>query len=643
MPRVKLTAKGVENLRANGTAQTDYWDALMPGLVLRVGATRKTWFARYRANGTHRRQKLGTFPLMSLAAARDAARDVLVRADAGQDPAAEKAVRRSTDRTFRALADEVLEGRKARTRAVTHSEYERLLKRDVLPVWGDREAGSITRREVVQLVEAVAQRAPTVGNRVLAVVGIVFNDGLRRGFPGLEANPAHLVEPPTVEASRDRYLTPDELKAVWTATADENPLTRAAVRLTFLTAQRIGSILKMKWQDFNGDVWTIAAADFKGNRNHLVPLPAEAVAILDALRDPAPADDVWVFPSRDAAKAPHSIEHGEGDDAHPQADQVAAMDVARRAPHVPDALRARYGRRRARHLRTSRRCRARAQGSDARFLGLHRGPRQVHAGREARRAPSMGCIRRKGGGGMSGPHFYWPEPFWDDDAHQDEVEEARERRDAGEPTYGLREGTNDRRLQQAFLQKYAELYPNVLNSLRDDVLPVFKDRTLGQAKLDVNGQDVGTDYFGQLLRWADHWGLWNNWAIAAAEDTLQHWCAKPLATDWAALPEGDPPPPISPPEWTPSRETLDEYLRRNRRLLEAMAGDLGYRRVPREKALGLEWLVHFQKGGKRNTYTQIARRYKKANGARYTPNAVRRQVEKWKKDIGLRLRTDPHR
>ncbi len=244
---------------------------------------------------------------------------------------------------------------------------------------------------------------------------------------------------------------------------------------------------------------------------------------------------------------------------------------------------------------------------------------------------------------MKGPHFYWPEPFWDDDSHQDEVEEARERRAAGEPTYGLREGTNDRRLQQGFLQKYAELYPNVLIALRDDVLPAFKDRTLGQAQLDVDGQNVGTDYFGQLLRWAHHWGLCDNWAISAAEGTLQHWCAKPLATDWAALPDGDPPPPIAPPEWTPSAESLGEYLHRLRRLLGTKADDLGYRRVPREKALGLEWLVHFQKGGKRNTtYPQIARRYKKANGSRYTPDAVRKQVEKWSKDIGMTLRTDSH-
>lgn len=305
MPRVKLTAKGIEHLHANGAAQTEYWDACTPGLCLRVGARARTWIVRYRANGTHRRQKLGTYPRLSLAGARDAAKDILSKVDAGTDPAAEKAARRTGERTVRALVEEVLEARKVRTRAVTHAEYERLIRRDVLPVWGDREAGTITRREVVQLIESVALRAPVTANRVLATINIVFNDGLRRGFPGLESNPAHLVEPPAPETPRDRYLTRDELKAIWRATEEENPMTRALFRLAFLTAQRVGSVLRMQWPLIEGDIWTIPAPHFKGAREHRVPLSAEAQAIVEAMRDPAPVDEQWVFPSRTEAKAPY--------------------------------------------------------------------------------------------------------------------------------------------------------------------------------------------------------------------------------------------------------------------------------------------------------------------------------------------------
>ena len=98
MPKVKLTAKGLDGLTSD-TPQTDFWDALTPGLCVRVsGSTgRMTWLVRYRANGKHRRMKLGTHPSLSLADARSAARSIQARADAGEDPAADREERRSTE------------------------------------------------------------------------------------------------------------------------------------------------------------------------------------------------------------------------------------------------------------------------------------------------------------------------------------------------------------------------------------------------------------------------------------------------------------------------------------------------------------------------------------------------------------------
>ncbi len=309
MPKVKLTARTVENLRTNGDARVDYWDTTMPGLILRVGRTSKTWIVRYRVNGTHRRHKLGIFPRLGLADAREAARAVLVRADAGDDPAAEKQERRSGDRTFRALADEVLEARKAKTRERTHTGRLRQLERDILPLWGDRDASGITRREVVQLVEKIAKRAPINANRALGLIRLIYNDGLRRGFPGLEANPAHMVQPPAAERARERYLSAKELKKVWAATEREPLHVRAAVRLAFLTAQRIGSILAMRWDEIDGGLWTISADNFKGKRTHLVPLAPEARALLKQLGDPVRVGP-YVFPSRTGTKAGHLTNFG---------------------------------------------------------------------------------------------------------------------------------------------------------------------------------------------------------------------------------------------------------------------------------------------------------------------------------------------
>ncbi len=78
VPRLKLSARGVMALGTN-RARQEFWDTVTPGLVLRVSGESgaKTWSVRYRMNGTRRRQKLGSYPRLSLAEARAAAREVL--------------------------------------------------------------------------------------------------------------------------------------------------------------------------------------------------------------------------------------------------------------------------------------------------------------------------------------------------------------------------------------------------------------------------------------------------------------------------------------------------------------------------------------------------------------------------------------
>jgi integrase len=313
MPRVKLTAKGVDALTTDAP-QEDFWDALTPGLVLRVSGTtgRKTWAVRYLStNGTgearKRRLKLGEYPHLSLADARDRAREALARADAGEDPAQEREDLKGGATTFAALAREVLDARATRTREKTQRGRESMLYRHVLPAWGGREASSITRREVVLLVEKVAREgAPVVANRTLSLIRLIFNDGIRRGFPGIETNPAHLVEPPTEEAGRDRFLDRSEFPAAWDAIGAERDLqTRVAFRVALLTAQRIGSVQAMRWDMIDRDVWTIPASDFKGKRPHMVPLSPQVVAVLEELREYREPGEVYTFPARAGAKRPH--------------------------------------------------------------------------------------------------------------------------------------------------------------------------------------------------------------------------------------------------------------------------------------------------------------------------------------------------
>jgi integrase len=304
MPSLNLTDRRVKALSTDAV-QTEYWDELVPGLALRVGrGGTKTWLVRYRANGKHRRLTVGRYPHLSLADARERARKALADAQGGEDPAHHRALLRSKDTTFQALADEVLKA-KAKLRPATLRQYRQVLDAELLPAWKDRPVSSITRRDVVQLVERVHERAPVQANRTLATIKVLFNGGLKRGFPTLEANPAHMMEPLHDEEGRDRYLDRTEIKVVWGALEHEAPAWRGMFRLALLTGQRMGNLCAMRWSDINGaDVWKIPAAQFKGKREHWVPLSPDALAVLEELR-PLTGGGEYVFPGRTGAKRPH--------------------------------------------------------------------------------------------------------------------------------------------------------------------------------------------------------------------------------------------------------------------------------------------------------------------------------------------------
>ena len=96
----KLTPRLIAALKT--TPQVRYVnDALIPGLALRLPAldadSDKTWSLRYRINGRQRRLTLGTLTVLSLADARQRARDELKKVSAGIDPAQTKQERRDAD------------------------------------------------------------------------------------------------------------------------------------------------------------------------------------------------------------------------------------------------------------------------------------------------------------------------------------------------------------------------------------------------------------------------------------------------------------------------------------------------------------------------------------------------------------------
>jgi len=288
----KLKAITVKNLQPK---EKSYVVADDSGLYVRVSPNgKKTWLYIYSLDGKRRWFKLGTYPDMGLKEARDELSNARKLVDREKDPADEK-VKARADRkaapTIKELVKEYLE-KWAKPRKRTWKEDERILFKDVVPKWGKRKAKDIKRRDVILLLEGVAERGALIqSNRVLAVVRKMFNFAIGRGI--LELNPCLNVAPVGKENQKDRCLTADEIRALWHGLKDAgmSEETRQALKLILVTGQRPGEVIALHADEIDGCWWTIPSAKAKNGKAHRVYLSPLALSLIDV------SQGGYVFPS----------------------------------------------------------------------------------------------------------------------------------------------------------------------------------------------------------------------------------------------------------------------------------------------------------------------------------------------------------
>jgi integrase len=301
MPTVMLTAKFVAGVRPKDT-RIEYFDEDVPGLALRVTERGvKTWTLLYRHRGRLRRLTLGDLDALTLAQARERARDERYAVSKGEDPATTKQDGRKAE-TVGDLAELYIE-KWAKPRKRSWKADQNLLTRKVLPKWCHRAIVDITRQDVRRLVESVASAgAPIVANRVAALLSKVFAFALDRDL--VTVSPAVRIPRPGQEQRRDRVLLEEEVRLFWTACETLPTPMAAFYRLRLLTAQRGGEVASMRWSDVDLDSgwWTVPATSSKNKLAHRVPLNRSAAGILAALLQVADKDAIFVLEAHARAK-----------------------------------------------------------------------------------------------------------------------------------------------------------------------------------------------------------------------------------------------------------------------------------------------------------------------------------------------------
>ena len=277
-----LTDARVAAFKPPTKGQKEYSDQKVTGLRLRFGAGgTKAWIFRARKGGRTINKKLGSYPGMNLSEARAAALKVVAAISRGGSAEA-------VERTFGAVAKHWIE-KVAQRKNESWQYQERRLELHILPAWRDRKIVDIRRADVRALLDGL--EGVVLPNRALALVKTIFRYALSQDW--IDFSPAEGIRKPQIERERDRVLTMSDVAQIWKATELLGYPFSPYIRLLTLTAQRRTEVASMRWDDLNLDagMWTIPAADTKGERRHFVPLSPLAVQILN----PLPRLGVHVF------------------------------------------------------------------------------------------------------------------------------------------------------------------------------------------------------------------------------------------------------------------------------------------------------------------------------------------------------------
>jgi integrase len=266
------------------------FDAQVPGLGVRVTEhcrdEHKGSFvlvARFPGSENPAPRRIGDYPALSLARARQIAREWREDLRQGIDPKAKEAERQRQERrrradTFEAVFGTYVDEHLSTLR--TGAEVKRSVELHVFPHWRQRPLTEIRRADVNELVRTVRKDAPIAANRLLACLKTFFGWAVNQEL--IEASPAAAVKRPSKEIKRDRVLTDAEIRAIWRACGELGAF-GGAFRLMLTTAARRSEVGGMTWREVDQSrrIWTIPRERAKADRSVEIPLSDMACLILD--------------------------------------------------------------------------------------------------------------------------------------------------------------------------------------------------------------------------------------------------------------------------------------------------------------------------------------------------------------------------
>ncbi|MBY6163105.1 integrase arm-type DNA-binding domain-containing protein [Mameliella alba] len=317
MPRVakELSALDVKRLQHPGKGSNALFAVGgVSGLSLQVTPNGgKTWILRVTVGGKRREIGLGGFPDVTLAQARERARETKDKIRQGIDPveerkAAQAALTEAQRRgmTFEDATGEYLAAKLDAFKNAKHrQQWQNTLQTYAMPELGKMLVDEITVQDVLRVLEPIWQTKTETASRLRGRIESVLSWATVAGHRSGD-NPARwagnlkeLLPAAAKVAKQDNQpaVQIDDAPRWLTALRSREGTGARALEFAALTASRSKEVRGAVWEEIDLDarLWVIPAARMKMDREHRVPLTPEALALLEAL--PRFEDNPLVFPA----------------------------------------------------------------------------------------------------------------------------------------------------------------------------------------------------------------------------------------------------------------------------------------------------------------------------------------------------------
>ena len=285
---MKLTDTAIRNARASERPRK-LFDG--DGLYLLVSPTGyRSWRFKYYFDGREKLLSFGKYPEITLKVARERRLEARRALEMGSDPSAlRKAERAARADTFEALAREWLETQKSALSTKTFENKQERFEAFVFPYFGKTSITDIKAVDVLDALKRIEARGKhETAHRVRSECGNVFRYAVVTGRA--ERDPTVDLRGAIAAVSRhnrpaivDPVRIGELMRAIAGYRGDTS--TEFALKLLPLTFVRPGELRLAEWSEFNLKVaeWRIPAARMKMRELHVVPLSAQALALLTDL------------------------------------------------------------------------------------------------------------------------------------------------------------------------------------------------------------------------------------------------------------------------------------------------------------------------------------------------------------------------